>query len=445
MFLLSITNFLIEPVCGTPSRWRVELFGPVLATALLLAGLPNAAMAQLSYNTNIMPLGDAEALLGNTGTGGLSSTGAVFYNPAALIMLEGSSFSLTGSAYMQYTFEAKPVSVIDGNELDYEGIGFQSVPTSLVMVRSLGAWKVAFSLLVPTQFKYEGQENWSLTVGGIPYRLKLLQNYREVIFMGGLSAARKINDRWSWGVSVYGQYFYYLSSSDVRFSNSNEPARISISSERDQRAPVSLYVLAGLHRQGEKLGLGLRIAAPSFRISGAGAYYNYIYVALSDLSPPVVSETDLTGLKADFETPLDLRLGVTYTASDKLRLALDASYGAGVEYESLSGQGYSLSEELESTYRLSTGGEYSLAKGRALLGGLSWTPTTSTVESVTNTIDFVSYTAGVKVTMGRSETTLGYFGALGTGALPYADGNGSLGQQTYQFNGAFLATALKLY
>jgi hypothetical protein len=46
--------------------------------------------------------------------------------------------------------------------------------------------------------------------------------------------------------------------------------------------------------------------------------------------------------------------------------------------------------------------------------------------------------------MGRSETTLGYFGALGTGALPYAQGDGSLGQQTYQFNGAFLATSVTL-
>jgi long-subunit fatty acid transport protein len=425
-------------------HWRRALAAPLAATLSVLLGLPLGGFAQLSYNTNIMPLGDKEALLGNTGTGGLGSTGAVFYNPAALTQLEGSSFSLSGSAYMQYTFDAKPFAVIDGNELDYSGSGFQTVPTSLVMARSLGSWKVAFSLLVPTQFKYEGQQDWNLTVGGIPYRLKVLQNYGEAIFMGGLTVARKIDERWSWGVSVYGQYFSYISSSDVRISSTIDPARTLLTTTRDQRAPVSLYVLAGLHRQGEKLGLGLRVAAPSFRIQGKGAYYSYSYSALSDGTPPLVSETDLTGLKADFETPLDLRLGATYTASDKLRLALDASYGTGVQYESLSGQGFSVKEELESTYRISGGAEYALDNGRALLGGLSWTPSTSTVDAVTNTIDFVSYTAGVKVTMGRSQTTLGYFGALGTGALPYADGDGALGQQTYEFKGAFLATALTL-
>jgi hypothetical protein len=248
-------------MCGTRPRSR-HRFLPLVAI-FIMAALPHGAIAQLSYNTNILPLGDKEALLGNTGTGGLGSTGAVFYNPAALTLLEGSSFSLSGSAYMQYSFKTKPFAVIDGNVLDYSGSGFQSVPTSLVMARSLGTWKVAFSLLVPTQFKYEGQQDWRLTVGGTPYRLKILQNYSEAIFMGGLSVARKINDRWSWGVSVYGQYFSYLSFSDVRFSNIDDPTKISLSSSRDQRAPVSLYVLAGLHRQGE-VGTGSAHCGPQF-------------------------------------------------------------------------------------------------------------------------------------------------------------------------------------
>ncbi len=161
------------------------------------------------------------------------------------------------------------------------------------------------------------------------------------------------------------------------------------------------------------------------------------------MTPPTTEEVDLTGLRADFETPLDLRFGATYTPSDKLRLALDASYGSGVAYDPISGQGYSVRNELESTYRLSGGGEFALAKGRALLAGLSWSPSTSTTDGVENTIDLMSFTAGVKVSMGRSETTLGYFGALGTGDLPYVGGD-VRGTQTYQFNGAFLATSVTL-
>jgi hypothetical protein len=421
-----------------PSRFPVACTGLVV---VLSAHLP--ASAQLSYNTNILPLGDKEALLGNTGTGGLGSTGAVFYNPAALTLLEGSSFSLSGSAYMHYGFEASPFAVVGGNSLDYAGNGFQSVPTSMVMAGSKGAWKVAFSLLVPTQFKYEGQMDWDLSVDGTPYRLKVLQNYSEALFMGGLSVARKIDEQWSWGVSVYGQYFSYLSTSDVRISNVEDPARTSIATTRDARSPVSLYVLGGLHRQAGKWGLGLRIAAPSFRILGKGAHYSYTYLALAEMRPPITEEVDLTGLRADFETPLDLRFGATYTPSDKLRLALDASYGSGVAYDPISGQGYSVRNELESTYRLSGGGEFALAKGRALLAGLSWSPSTSTTDGVQNTIDLMSFTAGVKVSMGRSETTLGYFGALGTGDLPSV-GSDVRGTQTYQFNGAFLATSVTL-
>lgn len=421
-----------------PSRFPVACTWLVV---VLSAYLP--ASAQLSYNTNILPLGDKEALLGNTGTGGLGSTGAVFYNPAALTLLEGSSFSLSGSAYMHYAFEASPFAVVAGNSLDYAGNGFQSVPTSMVMARSMGAWKVAFSLLVPTQFKYEGQDDWDFLLGGAPYRLKLLQNYSEALFMGGLTVARKIDDRWSWGVSVYGQYLSYLSFNDVRLTRADDPTLTSISITRDTRRPISLYVLGGLHRQAGNWGLGLRIAAPSFRILGQGTHYAYTYQALVPGASTTTGETDLTGLTADFETPLDLRLGATYTPSAKLRLALDASYGSGVEYASVSGPGYSVRDELESTFRVSGGGEFALAQGRALLGGLSWSPSTSTTDGVENTIDLLSFTAGVKVSMGRSESTLGYFGALGTGDLPSV-GSDVRGTQTYQFNGAFLATSVTL-
>ena len=42
----------------------------IAATLLMVAlGAAGATHAQLSYNTNILPLGDKEALPGNTGTG----------------------------------------------------------------------------------------------------------------------------------------------------------------------------------------------------------------------------------------------------------------------------------------------------------------------------------------------------------------------------------------
>ncbi|MBL8001262.1 MAG: hypothetical protein JNL05_04805 [Flavobacteriales bacterium] len=415
---------------------------PIIVLATWACFCAHPVTAQLAYNTNILPLGDKEALMGNTGTGGMGSTGAVFYNPAALMQLEGSSFSLSGSAYMVYSFEATPFVVFDDDRLDYKGSGFQSVPTSLVMARTMGDWRVAFSLLVPAQFKYEGQQDWDFDLAGEPYRLKILQNYSESMFLGGLSAAHRINERWSWGVSVHGQYFSYLSASDVRISSLADPTRTALSTTRDQRAPISAYVLGGLHRQGEKMGLGLRVALPSIRITGKGEHYAYEYLALSG-STPTVQETDLTGLKADFETPFDVRVGATYRSSERVKLAMDASYGTGVAYDVVSGKGYSEREELESTYRLSAGAELGVQKQRAVLLGLSWAPSTVTNDGYTNTIAFVSYTAGVKLTLGRSETTVGYFGALGNGAQPYVEGT-IAAEQRYRYNGAFLGTSVTL-
>jgi hypothetical protein len=156
-----------------------------------------------------------------------------------------------------------------------------------------------------------------------------------------------------------------------------------------------------------------------------------------------VQETDLTGLKADFETPFDVRVGATYRSSERVKLAMDASYGSGVAYDVVSGQGYSEREELESTYRLSAGAELDVRDQRAVLLGLSWAPSTATSDGISNTITFLSYTAGVKLTLGRSETTVGYFGAYGSGAQPYVDGT-IAAEQRYRYNGAFLGTSVTL-
>jgi len=95
--------------------------------------------------------------MGNTGTGGLNSTGAVYYNPAALTMLEGNSFSLSASAYMRYKFSADPFAEINGEKLLYEAEDYQSIPSSVVMARKKGDWNIALSLMIPLDFLYEGQ------------------------------------------------------------------------------------------------------------------------------------------------------------------------------------------------------------------------------------------------------------------------------------------------
>ena len=412
-----------------------------LALPFLMALMGGPLAAQTGVNTNILPLGDKESLMGNTGTGGLGSTGAVYYNPAAMTQLEGTSFSLSGSAYMRYEFAGEPAAVIDGNELNYTGTGYQTVPTSVIMLRRTGDWHLGFSVLVPSQFRFEGVNTWDLSIAGRDVDFRLDQGFEESLFLAGLSAARKLDDHWSIGISLYGQNYSYLATVDSRLQLSDSPELLGQTSQRVKFAPTGLLPVLGLHRAGEHVDLGLRVSLPSVRLWGQGSYYDFTYSNLGGVGTGSSSVVDIAETDADHRTPLDIRLGATIHASERLLLATDLSYGLGLDYDVLADPRAAFSRRLEDTYRLSLGATYALSTERALLGGLSYTPSTYTENGITNSLDYLAFTLGAKVSGAHTETSAGFFHAFGKGDLPLD--NGRAGTQLYSYLGLFLGTNVK--
>lgn len=404
---------------------------------------PLIGVGQLAYNTNILPLGDKEAMMANTGTGGVGSLAAVYYNPAALSDLQGTSFSLAGSAFMGFSFSASPLAYIDGTKLDFKGSGFQGVPTSFIMARSTGAWKLAFSILVPTEFHYEGQEDWSLAVQGVPIRLKQLENYAEVLYLSGLTAARKLDDDWSVGFSLAGHYYTLLSTSEARLAVVDDPSLVSINTSRDRRSAFGLFGILGALHKGPRMDVGIRLITPSVRLGGSGEYYEYAFNNLGGTGSGTSAEMDLTGLRSDFKDPMDLRLGLTYRASAMIDLSLDASYATGVEYDAISGPGIRSIQKVDASFRLSGGAEAKFTDNLSLLTGAAFSPTKSSTDHVASSVDFTSFSVGVKTRKGVVESTIGFFHAGGIGDYP-VEGLSARGEQRYMFNGLFLRTTIKM-
>ena len=414
---------------------------PRIPSALVPAVLPALLAAQTGVNTNIIPLGDKESLMGNTGTGGLGSTGAVYYNPAAMTQLEGTSFSLSGSAYMRYEFAGEPAAVLEGNELNYTGTGYQTVPTSVIMMRRAGEWHLGFSVLVPSQFAFEGVNTWDLTIAGRGLAIRLEQSYEESLFLAGLSAARKLDERWSVGISLYGQNYSYLATVDSRVQFSDSPELLSQSSQRVKFSPTGLLPILGLHRKGERVDLGLRVSLPSLRLWGTGSYYDMTYGNLAGAGTGTTEVVDVTDTDADHRTPLDVRIGATFHASERWLLATDLSYGLGLDYDVLADPRADFSRKLEDTYRLSLGAEFAWRPDRALLGGFSYTPSTYSESGITNSLDYLAFTLGGKITGEHTETSAGLFHAFGKGDLPLD--NGEAGTQLFSYLGLFLGTNVK--
>lgn len=401
--------------------------------------LPMKLLGQSAYNPNTLPLGDKEALMGNTGTGGIKSPGAVYYNPGALTTLEGNSFSLSGSAYMRFEFEAKPIAKFGDTNLDYNGNGFQTTPTSVIMVKKYKEWYVGFSVLVPMEFNYEGQTEWNVPVENVNLKLNTIQNYREKIFLAGLSVARKINESWSVGLTMYAQKYTYLSTIDLHGEFVEAPQLMSQTTNRETISPFSLLIIAGLHKKFEKSSLGLRIALPSIPLFGEGDYYNYEFSSMAGVGQITTSTVDVKDKKAKFVTPLDVCLGASFFPNDKLTFAIDLAYRLGIDYYPF--EDHSVADKImtKGNFRINSGFESRVSDRIALCGGGSYTP--STLEEVEGTItqDYWGAFAGGKLFTTHLQTSLGLFYSQGKGEGDLAVGIGRT-TQTHETLGVFLGT-----
>ncbi|MCB0805753.1 MAG: hypothetical protein KDC05_08125, partial [Bacteroidales bacterium] len=347
----------------------------IMVLPVLMLFCPVRIQAQ-TYNPNILPLGDKESLMANTGTGGLGSVGAVYYNPAALTEVEGNSLSLSGSAYLQFRFSAKPVASFFGTDLNYEGTGYQSIPTSVIYARPVKNWHLAYSILIPMAFNFEGTTTWNIPVENSHLKLKMLQNYDESVFMGGITAARTIGKSWSVGISLYGQSYSYLSTIDLRGSIVENPGMILQTTDRRTLNPVNLLVIGGIHKKLGDLSLGLRLQAPSVYITGKGSYYDYSYNNFGGTTNIETSETEIESVTGYFKTPADIRLGTTYRPTGRWLLAVDAAYRFSLAYDIYNSDELTVRENLKGNYRINAGTEYRWSEKINLYAGASYTPTT---------------------------------------------------------------------
>ncbi len=399
--------------------------------------LPVFLTAQSAYNPNILPLGDKEALMANTGTGGLTSTGAVFYNPGALAQMEGNSFALSGSAYLRFRFEGKPIARIGDTDLEYAGTGLRSIPTSVISVRRMGEWHLAFSFLVPMAFNFEGQQDWDIPIpGGGDLQLKLLQNYQERLFLGGLTAARSLGNGWSAGLTVYAQAYSLTSTIDLRGSLSSNPNVLLQSTLREKLAPINLLLIGGIHKKWERWNLGIRLMSPSIYLFGKGDFYDFTY---SNIGSTDRSETDISKTKTRFLTPLDARIGTVYHPNDQWQLALDLSYRFALRYDVFPDEQLGFQENSQGNFRINGGFEYQFRENMAIYGGGSYTPTTLEETDELFGQDYWAVFAGGKLFTKHIETSLGLFYTLGKGEGNLAVGEGTA-TQLYEYFGIILGT-----
>ena len=414
MKIMKITRFTFLLIC---CFWGVEL------------------QAQTGYNTNAIPLGNKESLMGNTGTGGVASAGATYYNPGALTQLEGSSISLSGAAYTRFEFAASPFFKQGDTELDYQGQGFQSIPTSAVMLKSWKNWRLGFSVLIPMKFKYEGVENWSPVLYGERYDIEVEQSYEEQMMLIGLSAARKLNDKWSVGVSGFAQAYSQYSSIKTEFLLEDQ---YEVSSSREKYAPYSLRFIAGVLREEERWSVGASVSFPDIYMSGKGDYKSTL-ASGTDSTSSYLEVISFSGEKAHVQNPFECRIGGNYKATEKWKIAVDFVYTTPVEYNVFDYPEYNETHKLTETYRFSLGNEIQVQDDVYAYLGASYVPTPTSDANYDNRYSFFSATTGFRKVTEHVESTIGLFYAKGSGKTD--SGYGFTTEETFVYYGVFLGTS----
>lgn len=413
---------------------RISIIVFILSSSIL--------KGQTAFNPNLLPLGEEEALLANTGTGRIGSTGSVFYNPAALASLDGTSFSLSGSAYTLSAFEANPLEVINGQELVYTGTGYQTIPTSIIMARKFGEWRLAFSVLIPMQLRFEGTQRWEVTgnPGGDILDVRVTQYYREKMSLTGLTLSRPINEKWSWGVSLYSQYYTYTSQVDLTAQFQQSTDFYFRNSSRIRLNPTNLLIMAGVHRKGENLDWGLRLTVPSIHIYGRGDFYSERYERTD--AQTVNRELVETGrVQSRFITPWDLRFGIHYRFEEKWNASLDISIGTAEEYQVFDTEAVDTRLQIKNSFRISTGWERIFSEKLSGFVGISYMPTDLDPQEgrSSSSFEYTSVSIGSKMQTGVISTTLGIYYAQGASNTNSTIGP-SVWRENYSYLGGFIGT-----
>jgi hypothetical protein len=368
---------------------------------MLLASIAARPAAADQTNRNLLPVGEREAFMANTGLTS-ASVGAVFYNPANLARLGHATVSLSGTTLLLFDVQSDVFIVIDGEDQAFEVSGFLPIPSSLVSTYLIGPWTVATSVLVPDVIELSNRQTYETPAS----RTTILQKNKTDDLWLGASAARRIGSRVSLGLSVFG---IKRTKAELLFFQFNRPEEVTQLIVDVNTSVVGISALAGVHVQvTPEIDVGARVQSPMFTILDSGTYYTTTLVAGA---MPGFLETDVELDEVRNPLPIDLGLGVSVRPARGVEIAADVNVQLGQEYVEYEAPGLSNEVTLEPALRASLGAEIAIGSAGAVRGGVQYNGSATGELLAEGDVreDYVGVTAGFTWRGDRTTTGLGAF------------------------------------
>ena len=360
-------------------------------------------------NRNAFPFGEVEGLTGNAGVAGSSSTGAIYYNPAALTLIEHGRISVSGSTYVYLKSSTDEFARLDNTNIPYSSSGFDTVPSAISSIFRLNEkWVASYFILSPEKYKLDNRQ--TLLTPNTRTTLIEVQNVDDL--WAGLSAAYAYSDQWSFGASLSLIQHKELSTITVQTLFPSIPNSILFQVDHLESSVIGLSAILGaLYQPGGDWQFGFRVQTPLIKMTGSGTGY---------ASGQVLSSGTLTGAEREeqdinpqYELPFDFTLGTRFRMGGGWSLLGDLSLQTGSQYDPYPGSGFSNNISVAATPRMNLGAEIRFSQNSLLGMGIYYNPSSihtlsGRPEGSTRT-NIVGLTTGYVWTSGRIRTGLGLF------------------------------------
>lgn len=284
------------------------------------------------YNYYDVMVGGRAAQMGGAFTALADDATAAYFNPAGLVQISTSSFSVSANGLDLQTYTIS-------NRLFGQNVKFRSstfYPTAWSVVRSHGELRLAFSAVVPTNLDIASTTNLSnvtfqgqtFNVGFVDFRIK------DRVYLVGPSLAYRLSPALMIGGTAYFWYGEALSETTVFFGGGGTQSQTGLFN-RSSIATQGFLGQAGiLYRPSDAYSVGLTLRTPAFlRQEVTIKDQRYSFDAPTQ---QFVNSFSQGGDSEPARRPAGAIIGLAVHPRTERTISMDVSYFAGARYGLLS-------------------------------------------------------------------------------------------------------------
>ncbi len=267
-------------------------------------------------------LGDRASGMGGAFTAMYDDPSSVlYYNPAAVARVRGSSFSAAATVYHKYdTDYGETEDFFEAGREVNRGF-FRSLPSASGSILAYGSFAFGLSILVPDYDSFNGQ------VASSDENSVFLNYTDESLWVGG-GVGINVSRRSSIGISIY------YTSRNLQRSAIDETrigGNVFQTTEEKTSSNNSLvYNMGFFTRMTRFWNLGLNFRPPSVQINGTGSYFRSF---IDTQSPANSTQENFTTAKTDHRIPMKAAIGIAYNEPKEESWTFDITYHGREKYD----------------------------------------------------------------------------------------------------------------